>query len=229
MAISGTHYQILKQHQHLLPRGGSLLEIGEANWYGDVLPDFPFPKSQDPFAVAKACYAHLFAPSIIQSIDAGGTSAAMKQDLNEPLELFQQFDVVINHGTAEHVFNIGQVFRSMHDAAKAGGLLIHESPFTGWVDHGFYCLQPTLFYDVAAANCYQIVSVSIEHIDSGTIIRLESREHVAQLAQAGKLPNNAMLFVVLRKTSDDPFRVPMQGYYARTLSEAGQKAWRELR
>jgi hypothetical protein len=107
--------------------------------------------------------------------------------------------------------------------------MIHEAPFTGWIDHGFYCLHPTLFYDLAAANCYEIVLAAIESIESKTIIRLEGRDHVGDLARDGTLPNNAMLFVVYRKRGDMAFRVPMQGYYGGQLSERGNRAWEEMR
>lgn len=228
MAISATHYELLKRLQPLLPRGGTLLEIGEANWYGDIEPDFPCPQSTDLFAIARAMYAHLFAPRRVISIDMNGTEKALRYDLNKPLPPLGAFDLIINHGTAEHVFNIAQVFTSIHSACAIGGLMIHEAPFTGWIDHGFYCLQPTLFYDLAAVNGYEIVSVDIEEIKSGLILPVESRDRVAQLA-AQRLPDNAMLFVVLRKLAAGPFQVPAQGYYAKSLSEAGRKAWEELR
>jgi hypothetical protein len=253
MAISATHYRLLTSLKDRLPPGGSLLEIGEANWYGDIEPDFPF--EGDGFAACKALYASLFAPEFVFSVDFNGGPQAIKQDLNQPLDLGEfmwccgeirngpvcpecglsketypiGFNVVINHGTAEHIFNIGQVFRTMHDHCIDGGLMIHESPFTGWIDHGFYCLNPTLFYDLAAANCYELVLVAIEEIASQTIIRLESRDHVGRLAEAGELPNNAMLFAALRKYGDIPFKVPMQGYYNQTLSPAGVRAWERNR
>lgn len=230
MAISAPHYQLLKSIKHLLPVGGSLLEIGEANWYGDMEPDFPYEEKENLFSVAKCCYYSLFAPRKIVSIDFNGTPSALRLDLNGPIELVEQFDVTINHGTAEHVFNIGQVFATMHAHCTDGGLMIHESPFTGWIDHGFYCLQPTLFYDLAAANCYEVVLVALETIQPPKVIRLESRDHVAALATAGTLPNNAMLFVVFRKRGEAAFRIPMQGYYSRHgLSAAGQRAWSNLR
>jgi hypothetical protein len=229
MAISATHYQLLKSIRHILPQGGSLLEIGEANWYGDAEIDFPCSDTSSLFSIARAAYSALFAPSRIVSIDFNGSPAAWRHDLNDPLPTLGKFDLVYNHGTAEHIFNIAQVFRTMHDRCINGGLMIHEAPFTGWIDHGFYCLHPTLFYDLAAVNCYEIVLAAIESIDSKTIIRLEGRDHVGDLARDGKLPNNAMLYVVYRKRGDMAFRVPMQGYYGGQLSERGNRAWKELR
>jgi hypothetical protein len=251
MAISAPHYRLFKSLSPILPHGGTLLEIGEANWYGDVDPqmlyvdcsqyhptgqesssDLPAViKSGNLFAIAKAFYAATFAPSKIVSVDLGGLPNALRQDLNAPLDLGgEQFDLVINHGTAEHIFNIAQVFRTMHDHCIDGGLMIHDAPFTGWIDHGFYTLQPTLFYDVAAANNYEIALVAVTHIDLNLTIRLESREHLIELRRDGKIPaDGAMLFVVFRKLCDAPFRIPMQGYYARSLSKSGNKAWEEMR
>lgn len=229
MAISGTQYRLLKRIQHVLPRGGTVLEIGEANWYGDDEPDFPCRDKTNLFTVAKDMYRHLFAPRRIVSIDLNGTLEALRHDLNGPIPCEELFDLCINHGTAEHIFNVSQVFVTMHDRTKDGGLMIHESPFTGWIDHGFYCLHPTLFYDVAAANCYEIVLLAVEEIVSRTIHILDSRDGVVELVKSCQLPLNALLFSVFRKFGNQPFVIPVQGYYARTLSDAGQMAWRELR
>jgi hypothetical protein len=248
MAISATHYHLLKQLQPHLPRGGSLLEIGEANWYGDLAPSVMLELCGDEgivpgwvldavtpgphrnlFEVAKAFYHALFAPSRTVAVDINGTDKAWRCDLNKPAPPLGLFDVVMNNGTAEHVFNIAQVFISMHNACKVGGLMIHDAPFTGWVDHGFYCLQPTLFYDLAAVNLYELVNVSVMELRSRRIIPIESRERIAEVAKAGGLPDNAMLFVAMRKTSAEPFKVPMQGYYDGRLSDDGKRAWETLR
>ena len=246
MAISSPHFQLPKSLQPILPQGGRLLEIGEANWYGDIKPDVLLEDAADPylasivkgaiasgnnFKIAKAAYCVLFQPSKMVAVDYNGTPEAHRFDLNEEIHSLERadFDVVYNHGTAEHVFNVAQVFRTMHDHCCDGGLMIHEAPFTGWVDHGFYSLHPTLFYDLASANCYEVVGVWLLTITPAWTLRLESRDHVARLAADGELPNNCNLFVVLRKHGDRAFRVPMQGYYAGSLSPAGVKAWEVLR
>src|SRR4030095_15846469 len=251
MAITAPHVELFRSLKPILPHGGRLLHIGEPNWYGDVDPhalleyaanlqDDPlyfkyntikkYIDSGNPFAVAREFYDSIFSPSKVVSVDLNGSDSAIRQDLNKPLNLGDRtFNVCVNHGTDEHVFNIVQVFRTMHEFTVDGGLMIHEAPFTGWVEHGFYCLQPTLFYDLAAAKNYEIVLVAIEAIDPPTIIRLESREHVIELAKADKIPNNSMLFVVYRKRGNPRFLIPLQGYYAQTLSDEGNRAWAEMR
>jgi hypothetical protein len=245
----------MREHD-VLPYGGALLEIGEANWYGPV--NYPELKDDidkfvtDParraelarrleqlpsndeqiitFDAVKLFYEVFFAPSELQAIDYGGTPAALRLDLNEPVTLSRRFDLIINHGTAEHVFNIAQVFRTMHDWTVPGGTMIHESPFTGWIDHGFYNLQPTLFVDVAEYNGYQIRGLFVEDIAKNVLLQVQKREDVYELARQKSLPENALLFAVLTKGPvDQPFQVPIQGYYRESLSETGMKAWSELR
>jgi SAM-dependent methyltransferase len=207
------------------------LELGEANWYGDLNPTGLFPCSEptDLFSVARDFYQHWCQPSARVAVDFDGTRNALRVDLNRPLALEQQFDVVINHGTMEHIFNVAQFLLTMHDRCKDGGLMIHDSPFTGWIDHGFYGFHPTLFYDLAAKNGYEVVAMAMHEIKSRHIVRLEDREHITRLAARGAIPNNAMLFAALRKRGGKPFRIPMQGIYSGALSAGGNQAWRVLR
>jgi hypothetical protein len=235
MAISYTHFQLLK-HLHAqgeLPQGGSILEIGEANVYGDFdiaseVGMWPLTGRIDDYGYAKIIYAKLFSTQDVASIDAGGPTAH-KFDLNQPCTLNRQFTTVINHGTAEHIFNIAQVFRTMHDHCAVGGLMIHECPFTGWLDHGFYCLQPTLFWDVAHDNGYKMVLMATEHLQSRTYKIYENREQLLEERRRGALADNLMLFVVMRKTKDEQFYVPMQGVYAGTAGDVATQAWKDLR
>lgn len=233
MAISATHYRILKELKAsgVLPQGGRILEIGMANWYGDADSGEFAPGESDLFAIVRKLYDWLMAPTSVDSIDmdpAAISRGAVAADLNYPL-VTGRYHTVINHGTAEHIFNVDNVFCVMHDACEVGGLMIHESPFTGWVDHGFWNINPTVFYDLAAANGYEVVGVWLEHLKSQTTIAVECREHIHHLRRSEQLPDDAMLFVVMRKSTDELFRVPMQGVYAGTVSEETQLAWRDLR
>jgi hypothetical protein len=252
MAISKTHYEILRElrQRNLLQLYGSVLEIGQATFYDDMDPAviladvrefvpaerqadcealfYQSFEKRDLLGMARLIYRVLFLTDDVDAIDIGGTGPrCQSRDLNEPTTT-GRYQTVINHGTAEHVFNIANVFKVMHDATAYGGLMLHESPFTGWVNHGFYCLQPTLFYDVARANSYQVVGVWIEHMASQTYQAVDSHEHIVTLAQRGHIPHNSMLFVALRKYDNVPFKIPQQGVYA-GASEAITRAWFDLR
>jgi hypothetical protein len=249
---------ILRQgfRQGLLPQRGALLELGQANWYGDMpievviadmqamIEDQPrreaiiaairaAAQSRQPdaaFDFAKAIYRALFDPVRIDAIDFHGTAAALKLDLNEPSALERQYDVIINTGTAEHIFNIGQVFKTMHGCTKPGGPMFHESPFTGWIDHGFYSLQPTLFFDLAAVNRYDLLGIFYFDWKARTLERVGNRDAIKDLMAKHGAEKNTNLFTVLRKGAQDSnFAYPIQGYYDGKLTPTQAKAWLEDR
>ena len=171
-----------------------------------------------------------FAPSNVQAVDFDGTEAAHRMDLNQPISLDRRFNVVFNHGTAEHIFNIAQVFKTVHDYTLPNGLMIHESPFTGWIDHGFYALQPTLFFDLAECNNYVIIGMFVEDLTDKRLFQIQNRDAVPELVRSGTLPANSQLLTVLRRGPDEPpFGLPIQGFYGGMLSQAGADAWRNLR
>jgi hypothetical protein len=259
MAITAVYYNLVRGlfEQGLLPQRGAILEIGEANMYGDVtiqnVDDDICKYVADParrdqllgrsaalasnrqnewvlFDQAKLFYEVFFAPAQVQAIDFNGSPIAQKLDLNHPVKLDRKFDVTFNHGTAEHVFNIAQVFRTIHEYTLSGGLMIHEGPFTGWIEHGFYNLQPTLFFDLADVNHYELVAMYVEDSTARTAQPISGRSDVYDYARADKLPANSQLFVALRKALvDRPFEIPIQGYYRGILPPAGREAWMELR
>lgn len=80
-------------------------------------------------------------------------------DLNSdilPDNLKKRFDFVINGGTLEHVFNQATALKNMSEMVRVGGIIYHLSPLTGWVNHGFYSVSPTLFMDYYMTNHWQV-------------------------------------------------------------------------
>lgn len=80
-------------------------------------------------------------------------------DLNSnevPEHLTEAFDVIIDGGTIEHVFHIPNVLNNIYKMLRQGGRIIHISPCSNQVDHGFYMFSPTLFWDFYEANGFEI-------------------------------------------------------------------------
>lgn len=85
-------------------------------------------------------------------------------DLNEPdlpETLRNQFDLVIDGGTVEHVFHVPNAMKNIFGMLKIGGRVMHASPSSNFVDHGFYMFSPTMFLDFYAANGYNIESIKL--------------------------------------------------------------------
>lgn len=78
-------------------------------------------------------------------------------DLNEPLpdDLRAKFDIVIDPGTCEHCFNVGQAFRNVCDAVAVGGFLVHSAPLNR-TNHGFWNFSPTIYPDYMGDNGFRI-------------------------------------------------------------------------
>lgn len=252
MAITQVMYHIFKEAaaQKVLPKGGAILEFGEANWYGDLpvavlrrdieatVKDpivrqrllAPLDKTDSPtylFDVAKVFYGLFVGPSRIEAIDPSGTAAAERLDLNYPQDLGRKFELTINNGTAEHIFNVGLFFKTMHDHTATGGLMVHEAPFTGWFNHGFYNLQPTLFVDLVVTNGYGVEGFFLCQYSPPGITQIREPRDVLDLARKGGLPKESTLVALLRKTNDAPFVYPNQGYYAGRLSPEEKEAWQK--
>lgn len=79
-------------------------------------------------------------------------------DLNKPLidkKLLQKFDLVTDFGNNEHVFNVGEAYRTMYNLTKKDGFIwIFQSVFGG---NGFFNFDASFFEGYAAANNLSIV------------------------------------------------------------------------
>jgi hypothetical protein len=91
--------------------------------------------------------------SHVDSLDMSGfEGSTVIHDLNAPLpaELREQFSVVIDGGTLEHIFNYPTALRNALDMVREGGHFIAITPANNYLGHGFYQFSPELFYRVLA-------------------------------------------------------------------------------
>jgi len=86
-------------------------------------------------------------------------SADLIHDLNlvVPENLHSKFNLIFDGGTLEHVFNLSGSLQNIFMMLKIGGAVIHESPSHNYIDHGFYSLSPTFFWDWYVSNNWDIV------------------------------------------------------------------------
>ena len=73
-----------------------------------------------------------------------------------PGEHHEKYDVVFDGGTCEHVFNVPNFLLNVCLMATVEGRIIHDSPTSALIDHGFYSIQPTLYHDFYGANNFEI-------------------------------------------------------------------------
>jgi SAM-dependent methyltransferase len=87
----------------------------------------------------------------IRSMDASPFEGATDvHDLNEPIPqmLAEQFSVVIDGGTLEHVFNFPRAIANAMEMVEVGGHLLLLTPTNNEGGHGFYQFSPELLFRV---------------------------------------------------------------------------------
>ena len=120
-------------------------------------------------------------------------------NLNEVHEL-GQFDLVIDPGTLEHCFNIGQAMMNAANAVKLGGSILHLSPMN-MPNHGFYNLSPTLYHDFYTQNGW---SIDLKVIATPFKVSLTDRFVVT---------SESLLRCIAQKHDDSPLKMPIQTKY----------------
>lgn len=127
------------------------------------------------------------------------------------------FDLVLNFGTSEHIINQVNTFKVMHDALKVGGVLFHQSPSIGWVDHGYFAYHPRFFEDMRIANAYERIDTWMSKTSQCEKPGLEFRDEESPMIQgssiSGEMPDIlpcCNLNVVQKKVVDAPFRISLE-------------------
>ena len=97
--------------------------------------------------------------------------ATLIHDLNQviPPEWEERFDVVIDGGALEHVFNFPVAIANCMKMVKTGGHLILFTPANNYFGHGFYQFSPELFYRVLSReNGFEVSCMVVLENDIGT-------------------------------------------------------------
>ena len=167
------------------------------------------------------------------SIDINGAYGSLNFDLNkdifEEFKYNETFDLTINNGTGEHIFNQFMVFKNAHNLTKKDGYMLHILPFIDWINHGFFSFHPIVFADLAAANDYQIEKLALANRDGAEIIikkeemkmlfeQIKPNKPLSSLGKLikfskEKLGQNILIVSILKKINNNSFKVPLQGKY----------------
>lgn len=152
-------------------------------------------------------------------------------DLNEevPVNLQEQFDVIYDGGTLEHVFNFPISLANISRMLKTGGYAIHASPSSNHVDHGFYMFSPRALYEYYVANSWEIVeSVIFEYSEDHAYRRWKFYNYqpgiIDQFSFGGWGKNMLGIFLVVRKMDNSTHGVmPQQGTYLKMWDDVPQE------
>lgn len=112
--------------------------------FPEVSSDMVASKYAEPF------FKMLGANEIVSLDYSDYEQAQLIHDLNKPIPeaLKNNFTVVFDGGTLEHVFNFPSAIRNCMDMVKPGGHFVGISPCNNQCGHGLYQFSPELFYSI---------------------------------------------------------------------------------
>jgi len=67
------------------------------------------------------------------------------------------FNLIIDSGTLEHIFDIKSVMANTVNITKLGGYVLQFIPTNNFLNHGFYQINPTFFYDFYTTNGFKVI------------------------------------------------------------------------
>ncbi len=130
-------------------------------------------------------------------------------DLNQPMTL-EPYDLVIDHGTIEHCMNIGQALLNISSFVKKNGIVFHGPPMS-MLNHGFYNISPTLFYDFYVRNGWKMEALC--GITKTGWFEVPRTDRFL-------CPQEASVCCIARRLEDTPMEWQMQTKYVKKLKAA---------
>ncbi|MDE3080936.1 MAG: class I SAM-dependent methyltransferase [Paracoccaceae bacterium] len=138
-------------------------------------------------------------------------------DLNLPVPeaLHERFDLVIDGGTTEHIFYIGQAIDNCHAMLKPGGVMMGFVACDGWFGHGFFQTGPDVPWRYwHHARGYQMLEVSIvPRLMPRLITPIEDPTGQPRGGERFLKGPHMLLFACRKPLTAVPYRPPIQGHY----------------
>ena len=145
--------------------------------------------------------------------------ATLVHDLNQrfPERLRSSFDLVLDGGTLEHIFDFPSALRHCMELLSSGGHFIITAPANQSMGHGFYQFSPELFFRVFdAKNGFRLRKIVLFECSKTDAPFYEVKDPVLV---GGRVELNSskavMLAVLAQKTVEVPIftRMPQQSDY----------------
>jgi hypothetical protein len=160
------------------------------------------------------------------AIDFGGHRNSIPVDLNRDQvseALCGTFHLAVNAGTTEHIANQDNAFRVIHDLVCRGGIMIHEVPAQGMMNHGLINYNPKFFWHLCRENNYEVLSMVVtsgaatpvpENIlesnrTYGRTLKTEDNGKSYIDSKIAKAVPDFAIRTSLRKVDDRPFVTPL--------------------
>ena len=150
-------------------------------------------------------------------------------DLNKdktPSSLINKYNFIYDGGTLEHVFNLGNALKHLTRITKDRGVIFHCNPCNGYIDHGFFQISPTLYFDYYLTNNYKILYAGIIEQSIGKKsfpVRQDLYRTLDVNFGLKYTPKGVVNFCAQKVIKIDQITIPQQGYYNAVWSDTKQK------
>lgn len=100
----------------------------------------------------------------VRDIDIYECNGCQIADLREDWQASADFDMVLQHGTIEHIdCDLYQALKNLHESCVVGGIMIHENPKTGnWPGHGQHYFTKEFWSVLSEACGYDVLELTQE-------------------------------------------------------------------
>jgi SAM-dependent methyltransferase len=172
----------------------------------------PTPPGSDP-PFAEPFFESLGATAC-EAMDVSSYEGAnIVHDMNEalPSSLYEQFDVVFDGGTLEHVFQFPRAIHNAMQLVKPGGWFVGFTCGNNWFGHGFYQFSPEVYYRaLSRQNGFSKCAVFL--VPEGLGLKWYLVRDPAQLRNRTNLINSLRtpLLVLGQKAAPTPEKLKLQ-------------------
>ena len=189
-----------------------VLTIGRMEWYGGTVGLRTLNRRVKTKVVQTKYAEFVFSALGSEKVDSLDYSpyegATIEHDLNLPVpkELHSKFDLILDSGSLEHVYNCQQAIFNYMKMCRVGGSLVLVLPTNNQMGHGFYQFSPEFFYrTLSERHGFKVAEMLLRTGNGfGKWFRLQDPK-VLRARQEIRTFSRTMLFIHAIKTNETDF------------------------
>ena len=159
-----------------------------------------------------------------------GANVIHDMNTHVPANLHGKYDLVIDGGTIEHIFNVPSAFENVNKMLHVGGYFLAFNPCNNWVGHSFYQFGPELVWSYwRSVQGYEVNDCKINAMRdwfSKDAIHIEPPE-ARDMQRDNDLRRQTLgegikllIYLVKKKSEETPVTSAQQSDYQHTWNEA---------
>lgn len=166
----------------------------------------------------------------IESMDKTNyEGATITHDLNLPVpeQLKNRYNVVLDGGSLEHIFNVPVALKQCMEMLKIGGHYVGLTPCNNYTGHGFYQFSPELFLRAfSSENGFEILDIVLYEEDGvSTWYKISEPEiRYRRITFQNKVPAHLLILAKKKETKSIFNDYPQQKMYEELWDVVGKKS-----